>query len=75
MFQRQILLYFSWSRPGETEAPLTAIDPKTNTVVRQWVGAGGDSLHTGFGAIWLTNYDAGALARIPLAATGVTSGR
>jgi virginiamycin B lyase len=52
-------------------APLTAIDPKTNTVVRQWVGAGGDSLHVGFGAIWLTDYDAGVVDRIPLAATGV----
>ena len=56
-------------------APLTAIDPKTNKVVRQWVGPGGDSLHEGFGAIWLTNYDAGVLARIPLAATGVTRAR
>jgi DNA-binding beta-propeller fold protein YncE len=52
-------------------APLTAIDPATNKVVRQWIGPGGDSLHAGFGAIWLTDYDAGALARIPLAATGV----
>ena len=53
-------------------APLTAIDPATNKVVRQWIGPGGDSLHEGFGAVWLTNYDAGLLARIPLAATGVT---
>ncbi|MEJ1965531.1 MAG: hypothetical protein WDO56_29900 [Gammaproteobacteria bacterium] len=25
---RQVLLYFSWSRPGETGAPLTAIDDR-----------------------------------------------
>jgi virginiamycin B lyase len=56
-------------------APLTAIDPKTNTVIRQWVGPGGDSLHVGFGAIWLTDYDAGVLARIPLVSTGVTRWR
>jgi hypothetical protein len=28
MFERQILLYFAWSRPGETGAPLTAIDDR-----------------------------------------------
>ncbi len=28
MSQRQILLYFSWSRPGETEAPLRSIDDR-----------------------------------------------
>jgi hypothetical protein len=28
MSGRRILLYFSWSRPGETEAPLTAIDDR-----------------------------------------------
>jgi streptogramin lyase len=49
--------------------PLTAIDPASNRVRRQWTGPGGDSLHVGFGAVWLTDYDAGVLARIPLAAT------
>src|SRR5580704_9878412 len=28
MSNRQILLYFAWSRPGETEAPLTVIEDR-----------------------------------------------
>ena len=28
MAGRQVLLYFAWSRPGETGAPLTVIDDR-----------------------------------------------
>ena len=28
MSGRQVLLYYSWSRPGETSAPLVAIDDR-----------------------------------------------
>ena len=44
--------------------PLTAIDPKTNKVVRQWIGPGGDSLRFGHDSIWLTDYKQGTLSRI-----------
>jgi virginiamycin B lyase len=36
--------------------PITRIDPATNTVVRQWHGAGGDSIRFAHGSIWLTSY-------------------
>lgn len=49
--------------------PLTAIDPATNAVRRQWVGPGGDALRAGFGALWITDYHAGTVARVPLAET------
>ncbi len=47
------------------DTPLTRIDRRTNKVVRQWVGRGGDSLRFGFDSIWLTDYEAGLLLRIP----------
>ena len=46
------------------DVPLTAIDAKTNKVVRQWVGPGGDSLRFGHDSIWLTSYKQGTLSRI-----------
>jgi len=46
--------------------PLTRIDHETNKVVRQWKGKGGDSMRFGHNAIWLTDYHAGTLSRIPL---------
>jgi len=46
--------------------PLSAIDSATNTLACQWVGAGGDSLRIGHGAIWLTDYDGGTLTRYDL---------
>jgi len=45
--------------------PLTMVNGKTNKVVRQWVGQGGDSLRYGYGSIWLTDYHRGLLWRIP----------
>ncbi|MGC1305542.1 MAG: hypothetical protein WA840_24490 [Caulobacteraceae bacterium] len=51
------------------DVPLSAIDPATNAVRRQWVGPGGDALRVGFGSIWITDYHAGTIARMPLTAT------
>jgi virginiamycin B lyase len=46
------------------DVPLTQIDAKSNDVLRQWVGKGGDSVRVGFGSIWLTDYHRGLLWRI-----------
>ncbi len=46
------------------DVPLTAIDAKTNKVLRQWVGPGGDSLRFGHDSVWLTDYKRGTLSRI-----------
>jgi YVTN family beta-propeller protein len=37
------------------QIPVSQIDPATNTVVKQWVGPGGDSIRAGFGSVWLSN--------------------
>lgn len=37
------------------EIPVTQIDPVTNKVVKQWVGAGGDSIRAGHGSVWISN--------------------
>jgi hypothetical protein len=52
--------------PTVFEVPLTRIDAKTNRVVRQWIGKGGDSLRLGFGSLWITDYKKGLLSRIPI---------
>lgn len=46
--------------------PLTRIDARSNKILRQWIGSGGDSLRFGHGSIWLTDYRNGLLLRIPL---------
>jgi virginiamycin B lyase len=46
--------------------PLSAIDTRSKTLQCRWAGPGGDSLGIGHGAIWLTDYHAGTIARIPL---------
>ncbi len=46
--------------------PLTQIDIETNSVVRQWVGRGGDAVRIGFDSIWLTDYYRGLLWRIAI---------
>jgi virginiamycin B lyase len=51
------------------DVPLTAIDGKTNKVLRQWVGPGGDSLRFGHDSVWLTDYKHGTLSRIAHDAT------
>ena len=37
------------------QIPLSKIDPATNSVVKQWFGAGGDSVRIGHGSLWLSN--------------------
>ena len=48
--------------------PLTRIGADTNRIERQWMGPGGDSLAFAFGAVWLTDYKGGTVARYPLKA-------
>ncbi len=57
---------YVWTTVAGT--PLTAIDPATNTVVRQWTGPGGDSLRVGFGSVWLTDLKRGDLVRLSVPA-------
>lgn len=45
--------------------PLTAIDPATNAVARQWTGEGGDAVRFGLGTLWLTDIKHGRLWRLP----------
>jgi hypothetical protein len=52
--------------PTIFDVPLTRIEEKTNAVVKQWIGKGGDSLRVGFGSLWLTDYKQGLLLRFPL---------
>jgi len=49
-----------------TEFPLTQIDPKTDRVIGQWRGDGGDSVRFAFGTIWLTNLRGEKIWRIPI---------
>ena len=49
----------------ETEFPLTRIDAKTNKVVAQWHGDGGDSVRYAYGTVWLTDLKGGKIWRIP----------
>lgn len=37
------------------QIPISKIDPKTNSVVRQFAGAGGDSIRAAHGSVWLSN--------------------
>jgi YVTN family beta-propeller protein len=37
------------------QIPITEIDPEKNAVVKQWFGAGGDSIRVGHGSVWLSN--------------------
>jgi virginiamycin B lyase len=47
-------------------APLSIIDAASGELSCQWGGPGGDSLDVGQGALWLTDYDAGAVSRYDL---------
>ena len=51
------------------EFPLTRIDTKTNKVVAQWHGKGGDSVRYAFGTIWLTDLRGGKVWRISVRMT------
>lgn len=53
------MVWTSFSR-----VPLTVVDGNTGFVLCQWTGPGGDALGIGYGAIWLTDYDAGTISRI-----------
>jgi len=44
--------------------PVTRIDSAGNKVIRQWHGAGGDSIRAGLGSIWLTSLKAGLVWRV-----------
>jgi YVTN family beta-propeller protein len=46
------------------EIPISEIDPATNKVVKQWVGAGGDSIRVGHGSVWLSNLRQGNVWRL-----------
>jgi YVTN family beta-propeller protein len=46
--------------------PISKIDPKTNSVVRQFAGAGGDSIRAAHGSVWLSNLREQNLWRIDL---------
>lgn len=46
--------------------PMTKVDPKTNAVVAQWHGAGGDSIRVGLGTVWLTTYKGAKVWRLPV---------
>lgn len=37
------------------QIPLTFINGKTNAVVKQWTGPGGDAVRVGHGSVWLSN--------------------
>ncbi len=39
--------------------PLSRIDPKSNQVLQQFVGEGGDAIRAGGGSVWLSNYKFG----------------
>jgi virginiamycin B lyase len=53
-----------WSTMPKT--PLSLVDAAAAVVLCQWTGAGGDSLGIGHDSIWLTDYHAGTISRIPL---------
>lgn len=46
------------------KTPLTRIDGRTNTILGQWYGIGGDAVRFGLGSVWLTDYDHGRVWRI-----------
>jgi YVTN family beta-propeller protein len=46
------------------KTPLSVVDAASGKLLCQWKGVGGDSLGIGFGAIWLTDYNAGTVSRI-----------
>lgn len=46
--------------------PLTQVDAKTNKVVNQWAGPGGDGMRAGMGSVWLSNLRLASVYRIPI---------
>jgi virginiamycin B lyase len=52
--------------PTVFDVPLTRVDATTNSVVKQWIGKGGDSVRFGFNSLWITDYKKGLLSRIAI---------
>jgi virginiamycin B lyase len=48
------------------DVPLTQIDPRTNKVVVQFVGTGGDALRVGHGSVWLCSFFLQEVWQVPL---------
>jgi len=44
--------------------PITRIDATTNSITRQWIGPGGDSIRAGLGSVWLAHLKAGLVWRL-----------
>ena len=46
------------------KTPLTRVDGRTNAILGQWQGIGGDAVRFGHASVWLTDYDHGRVWRI-----------
>ena len=46
------------------KTPLTRVDGRTNAILGQWYGIGGDAVRFGHGSVWLTDYDHGRVWRL-----------
>jgi YVTN family beta-propeller protein len=46
------------------EFPITRVDPKTDKVLQQFKGEGGDAIRAGLGSVWLSNLRAGNMWRL-----------
>lgn len=55
---------YVWSTMAKM--PLSLIDAKSDALICQWQGPGGDSLGIGFGSLWLTDYHRGTVSRISI---------
>lgn len=55
--------------------PITRVSPKTNAVVGQWRGSGGDSIRVGHGSLWLTDLKGAKVWRLPFAGNNNSSRR
>ena len=55
---------------GAFGAPLTRIDPRTNRVVQQYLGAGGDAARYGLGALWISNFHEHTVWRVNMKKLG-----
>jgi virginiamycin B lyase len=53
--------------------PVSRIDPKTNRVIQQFIGEGGDAIRAGNGELWLSNYKSGVEWKLdPRAVAAIT---
>jgi len=46
------------------EFPITRVDPKTDKVLQQFKGEGGDAIRAGLGSVWLSNLRQGNMWRL-----------